>query len=72
MQAPQECTSTTKGLLHFDMYSQQMYICDSGQWKKWTSDSKEEQQADSRSDTELCNQGEHEYKGIFKVNFNKN
>ncbi|XP_071131154.1 FRAS1-related extracellular matrix protein 1-like [Mytilus edulis] len=59
IQAPQECTSTTKGLLHFDMYSQQMYICDSGQWKKWTSDSKEEQQADSRSDTELCNQGTH-------------
>ena len=55
-QAPQKCTSTTKGLLHFDLFSQQMYFCDGGQWKKWSSDGKDEQ-SDSRSNDKQCTSG---------------
>lgn len=57
IQAPQKCTSTTEGLLHFDLFSQQMYFCDGNQWKKWTPDEKAEQ-SDSRSDDLQCDGGE--------------
>lgn len=34
-QAPQNCTRTTKNLLHFDSYSQRMYKCDGYMWRAW-------------------------------------
>ena len=37
-QAPQNCTWTTKNLLHFDMYSQKMYKCNGYMWTVWDSD----------------------------------
>ncbi|KAK3090222.1 hypothetical protein FSP39_010172 [Pinctada imbricata] len=38
IQAPQQCTSTTRGLLHFDDFTQRMYQCDGTSWKAWKAD----------------------------------
>ncbi|WAR22721.1 FREM1-like protein [Mya arenaria] len=54
--APQECTLTTEGLLYFSPTSQQMYKCNGAAWIAWRQDSKDQQ-----PETRECQQGWSKY-----------
>ncbi|XP_045159464.2 FRAS1-related extracellular matrix protein 1-like [Mercenaria mercenaria] len=55
--APQECTRTTGGLLYFDPGTQQMYKCNGDAWQAWSPASNQDQQPETRE----CQQGWSKY-----------
>lgn len=55
--APQECTLITRGLLYFDPGTQQMYKCNGIAWQAWSPASNQDQQPETRE----CQQGWSKY-----------
>ncbi|KAK3579867.1 hypothetical protein CHS0354_025772 [Potamilus streckersoni] len=60
VKAPQKCMELTKGLLHFDLYSQQMFKCDGREWQVWSPVSSKDQQPESAE----CLQGWSKFEGF--------
>ncbi|XP_062583418.1 FRAS1-related extracellular matrix protein 1-like [Saccostrea cucullata] len=58
IQAPQNCTRTTKNLLHFDSFTQRMYKCDGYIWRVWDSGSPDESAISSIPAPSVCLIGE--------------